>query len=259
MLWWWWDVRVLWCRHKALILCDGSKRTEKEKEKLWIVWTLTGPQSGSDLVNGFLFSYFFQVGFPCFENSILVSLILIEFILSFIYFLLINIFLNKEDKSERNPWSIALSYSLHPTQSFFYITESGFSHLKRRLLHFPACLSLRLLNFSKPSLLSLPFSCCATERRRGPEEEGGGRQELGESYRGVKESVALYEYGGERHTLCLWQQNKGMLSAQRRSPHLGLRTSQTGRWWLFLSLPPPVHPFTSLSFLRAFQINRAGD
>lgn len=115
------------------------------------------------------------------------------------------------------------SYSLHPTQPFFYITQSGFSHLKRRLLHLPACLSLRPLELSKP--LS-PVSCCGTEREREEEGEERGRKEKKKRSRNESLSPSpsslsscVSEYGGDV------RQNKGMLSPQTSS---GLCT-QRGR------------------------------
>lgn len=123
--------------------------------------------------------------------------------MSFIYWILINfsckeyIFLTKEDKSETNPWSVVLSCSSYPTQSFFYITESGFSHLKRRLLHFPACLSLRLLKLSKPSL---PF-LVVPQKGEETGEEGGWSFSESKKKRGSRNEL-LYMNMEERAALC---------------------------------------------------------
>lgn len=66
------------------------------------------------------------------------------------------------------------SYSLHPTQPFFYITPSGFSHLKRRLLHLPACLPLT----ETAEVVQASLSCFLLwHTERGEEGEEGGRKE----------------------------------------------------------------------------------
>lgn len=117
--------------------------------------------------------------------------------------------LTKEDRTEINPWSIVLS--LHPMQPFFYIIESGFSHLKRRLLHFPACVSLRLPELSKTSL---PFPVVP---QRG--DGRGRRQELSETKKGSKNEL-LYMIMEERAALCV----SGSKTKRRylRDPHLTL-------------------------------------
>lgn len=119
------------------------------------------------LVKEFLFSYFSTVVFSCLKKLRRIFLKNLSF--TGLFILCKKHFGTKEDKSETNPWSIVLCCSLHPTQPFFYITESGFSHLKRRLLHFPACLSL--LKLCKRSLA---FSCCATLKRGDQEGRKAG-------------------------------------------------------------------------------------
>lgn len=96
---------------------------------------------------------------------------------------------------------LVLCCSLHPTQPFFYITESGFSHLKRRLLHFHACLSE-----AAEVVQALAFSCCATEKRGGQKGRKEGRRL--EACRGVEpesrnELLCLYLNMKERGLLCL--------------------------------------------------------
>lgn len=75
------------------------------------------------------------------------------------------IFLPNEDEFKIHELSTVLFSQ--PTQLFFYIIE-WVSHLKRRLLHFPACLALSLLKLSKPF-----FSLVVLQRREAIGEDRG--------------------------------------------------------------------------------------
>lgn len=152
-------------------------------------------------------------------------------------FFLQGIFFNKGRKSETNPWSIVLSYSLHPTQPFFYITESGFSHLKRRLLHFPACLSLRLLKLSKRSVL-FPV---VPQRGEETGEEGG--RSLARAKKGSRNELLYMNM--EDGVLCV--SDSKITGCYLHGPHLTLdfillREGGDDCFFPFLPLfiPPPL-------------------
>lgn len=94
---------------------------------------------------------------------------------------------------------LVLCCSLHPTQPFFYITESGFSHLKRRLLHFHACLSEAAEVVQALSL----FLLCHREKRRPERKEGRKEACRGVEPESRNELLCLYLNMKERGLLCL--------------------------------------------------------